>query len=112
MARWRPQLNEAEVVVGNVRVRYSTEVTKTENIGSAVKTFEVVNAGNVPCFKAFRVRLTGNGRLGWSSATLDAGEGNVFRDARVTCIAGPCPFTRVDTDDFFPRRPYHQGFRP
>ena len=26
--------------------------------------------------------------------------GNVFRNARVTCIAGPCPFTRIDTDGF------------
>jgi hypothetical protein len=34
------------------------------------------------------------------AAALDAGEGNVFRNARVTCIAGPCPFTRVDTDAF------------
>jgi hypothetical protein len=33
-------------------------------------------------------------------ASLDAGEGNVFRNARVTCIAGPCPFTRVDSDGF------------
>jgi hypothetical protein len=34
------------------------------------------------------------------SASLDAGEGNVFRNARVNCIAGPCPFTRIDSDGF------------
>ena len=57
------QLNEAEVVIGNVLVRYSTEITKTENIGSAVKTFQVVNSGNVPCSRNSRVRLTRSGRL-------------------------------------------------
>ena len=59
------QLNEAEVGVANVLVRYSTEATNTENIGSAVKTFQVVNSGNVPCFQHARVRLTTNGRPRW-----------------------------------------------
>ncbi len=94
------QLNEAEVVIGNVLVRYSTETTKTENIGSAVKTFEVVNSGNVPCSRGIACSPDEKWKAGVGSASLDAGEGNVFRDARVTCIAGPCPFTRVDTDDF------------
>jgi hypothetical protein len=94
------QLNEAEVVVGNVLVRYSTETTKTENIGSAVKTFQVVNLGNVPCFQHDPCSPDKKWKAEVASASLDAGEGNVFRDARVTCIAGPCPFTRVDTDDF------------
>jgi hypothetical protein len=94
------QLNEAEVVVGNVLVRYSTETTKTENIGSAVKTFQVVNSGNIPCFQQPPCSPDEKWKAEVASASLDAGEGNVFRDARVTCIAGPCPFTRVDTDDF------------
>jgi len=94
------QLNEAEVVVGNVLVRYSTEATKTENIGSAVKTFQVVNLGNVPCFQHAPCSPDEKWKAEVGSASLDAGEGNVLRDARVTCIAGPCPFTRVDTDDF------------
>jgi len=29
---------------------------------------------------------------------LDAGEGNAFRDARASCIAGPCPFTKIQGD--------------
>jgi hypothetical protein len=94
------QLNEAEVVVGNVLVRYSTEATNTENIGSAVKTFQVLNSGNVPCFQHAPCSPDDKWKAEVASASLDAGEGNVFRDARVTCIAGPCPFTRVDTDDF------------
>ncbi len=94
------KLNEAEVVVGNLLVRYSTEATKTENIGSAVKTFEVENEGNLPCVEKSPCSPDGKWRAGVASANLDAGEGNVFRDARVTCIAGPCPFTRIDTDEF------------
>jgi hypothetical protein len=94
------QLNEAEVVIGNVLVRYSTEITKTENIGSAVKTFQVVNSRNVPCSGDIPCSPDEKWKAEVGSASLDAGEGNVFRDARVACIAGPCPFTRVDTDDF------------
>jgi hypothetical protein len=94
------QLNEDEIVVGNVQVRYSTETTKTESIGSAVKTFQVVNSGNVPCLQRAPCSPDDKWKAEEAFASLDAGEGNVFRDARVTCIAGPCPFTRVDTDDF------------
>ncbi|MGB2664251.1 MAG: hypothetical protein WAK48_09625 [Candidatus Acidiferrum sp.] len=94
------QLNEAEVVIGNALVRYSTEITKTENIGTAVKTFQVVNSGNVPCSKDIPCSPDEKWKAAVGSASLDAGEGNVFRDARVACIAGPCPFTRIDTDDF------------
>jgi hypothetical protein len=28
--------------------------------------------------------------------SLDAGKGNEFRNVRVSCIAGPCPFTRIE----------------
>jgi hypothetical protein len=94
------QLNQAEVVIGNALVRYSTETTKTENIGSSVKTFQVVNSGNVPCSRGIECSPDKKWKAQVGSASLDAGEGHVYRDARVTCIAGPCPFTRVDTDDF------------
>ena len=30
------------------------------------------------------------------SAAIDAGAGNEFHNARASCIAGPCPFTRID----------------
>jgi hypothetical protein len=93
-------LNEAKVVIGNVVVRYSTEATKTDNIGSAVKTFQVVNEGNLPCIQTTPCSPDGRWKATVASASLDAGEGNVFRDARVSCIAGPCPFTRIDTDEF------------
>ena len=34
------------------------------------------------------------------SASMDAGEGNEFRNARTSCIAGPCPFTKIEDEDF------------
>src|SRR3984957_9691791 len=40
-----------EVVVSNVRVRYTINSRTETNVGSAVKTFQVVNTGNVPCNK-------------------------------------------------------------
>jgi hypothetical protein len=94
------KLNEAELIIGNVMVRYSTEATKNENIGSAVKTFLVENQGNVSCMQRIPCSPDGKWKAASSSVSLDAGEGNVFRDARVSCIAGPCAFTRIDTDEF------------
>ncbi|HWO35419.1 MAG TPA: hypothetical protein VNO32_42035 [Candidatus Acidoferrum sp.] len=93
-------LDEATVAVGNVLVRYSTETTTTDHVGSAVKVFQVVNTGNVPCHRKPPCSPDGKWKAQVGAASLDAGEGNVFRNARVTCIAGPCPFTRVDTDAF------------
>ena len=93
-------LNEATVAVGNVLVRYSTETTTTEHVGSAVKVFQVLNTGNVPCHRHSPCSPDGKWKAQVGGASLDAGEGNQFRNARVTCIAGPCPFTRVDTDGF------------
>ncbi len=95
-----PKITANLGVVGNVMVRYSTEATKTENIGSAVKIFQIENQGNVPCLEQLPCSPDGKWKATVGSAFLDAGEGIVFRDARVTCIAGPCPFTRIDTDEF------------
>ena len=30
--------------------------------------------------------------------SLDAGDGNEFRNPRVSCIAGPCPFTKIELE--------------
>ena len=30
---------------------------------------------------------------------MDAGEGNEFRNVRLSCIAGPCSFTRITPED-------------
>jgi hypothetical protein len=70
------------------------------NVGSAVKTFEIENIGNVPCKGQHPCSTDGKWKGALGSATLDAGPGNQFRNARASCIAGPCPFTRIESDRF------------
>jgi hypothetical protein len=89
-----------DVLVTNMLVRYSTETTASVNVGTGVKTFEVENTGNVPCNQHPPCSPDNKWKASIGSASLDAGQGNVFRNARVSCIAGPCPFTRIDSDQF------------
>lgn len=89
-----------EVIVSGVSVRYSVETTTAVNVGSAVKTFEVVNVGNVPCLAKRPCSPGMEWKASIGSANLDAGEGKEFRNARLTCIAGPCPFTTLESDNF------------
>jgi len=105
VARVEPVRTEApnrgpEVSVTGVSVRYSMEVTNTVNVGSAVKTFEVANTGNVPCAGKPPCSPGMEWKAAVASASLDAGEGKEFRNARLSCIAGPCPFTSVEADNF------------
>jgi hypothetical protein len=86
--------------VANIRVRYAIKTMSSANIGSAVKTFEVENKGNVACKGQHPCSPDGRWRASIGSTTLDAGVGNEFRNARVSCIAGPCPFTKIEKDDF------------
>jgi hypothetical protein len=86
--------------VANTRIRYSVKATTEANIGSAVRTFQIINTGNTPC-NNHPPCAPGNkwkGTIG--SLSLDAGEGNEFRNARVSCIAGPCPFTKIEQEYF------------
>src|ERR1700726_441607 len=90
--------NQPQIRVGNVPVRYSIKAMTEINVGSAVQTFEVENRGNVPCRGQHPCSPDGKWKAAISSASLDAGPGNEFRNARVSCIAGPCPFTRIQDD--------------
>ena len=90
----------AETVVANVVARYSLRATAEMNVGSAVKTFQVANTGNVPCQGHAPCSPDGKWKAAIGSATLEAGQGNAFRNTRVSCIAGPCPFTKIESDDF------------
>jgi hypothetical protein len=88
------------VRIGAVSVRYTLKTTSTLDVGSGVKVFKVPNKGDVPC--NFRQPCSPDGK--WKAAVvsgwLDAGPENEFRDGRVSCIAGPCPFTKIQRDDF------------
>jgi hypothetical protein len=86
--------------VANIRVRYTVKSMTELNVGSAVKTFEIENKGDVPCKGDRPCSPDGKWKAAFGSATLDAGAGNEFRDARASCIAGPCPFTKIETDHF------------
>jgi hypothetical protein len=87
-------------VVRNIRVRYTVNSQGEENVGSVVRTFQVVNQGNVPCNRQAPCSPDGNWKAATGSLTVDAGPDNEFRDVRASCIAGPCPFTRLDNSGF------------
>jgi hypothetical protein len=89
-----------EKVVSNIRVRYTTNSRTETNVGSAVKTFQVVNKGNVPCDHQSLCSPDGKWKASVESASLDAGADNTFENVRASCIAGPCPFTRIDSSGF------------
>lgn len=87
-------------LVSDIRIRYSVNSQSEENIGSLARTFQVVNQGNVPCRRQGPCSPDGSWKAATASITLDAGLGNEFRDVRASCIAGPCPFTHVNTRGF------------
>jgi hypothetical protein len=95
-----PSTTRPAVKVANVRVRYSGRVMTEFNIGSAVKTFQIENKGNVPCKGQRPCSPDGKWHAAQASASLDAGTGNEFRSARASCIAGPCPFTKIESDHY------------
>jgi|SRR5579872_95115 len=86
--------------IANILIRYTTVTTTQENIGTEARTFEIPNKGNLPCNKSAPCSPDGKWKAAVAGQEIDAGEGSVFRNARVSCIAGPCPFTRVDLDGF------------
>ena len=88
------------ITVENVRVRYSSKAARIVNVGSAVKAFQIENDGNVPCPGNGPCSPDGKWTATIGSTSLDAGPGNDFRNARASCIAGPCAFTKIEKDEF------------
>jgi hypothetical protein len=95
-----PASRHPDIKVGNVRVRYSVKAQTELNVGSAAKAFQIENQGNIPCKKQRPCSPDGKWKAALGSASLDAGPGNEFRNARASCIAGPCPFTKIESDKF------------
>lgn len=93
-----PQPNQ--VKLDNIVVQYSVSTSSAVNVGSAVKTFQVVNKGDVPCARQPPCSPDGAWKAAVGSEVLHAGPGNAFHNARASCIAGPCPFTRIEEDNF------------
>jgi hypothetical protein len=107
VAAMTPSLQQASTspggqtaVVSNIRVRYTVNSQSEENVGSAVNTFQVVNKRNVACNGQALCSPDGNWKASSGSVSLDAGPDNEFRNVRASCIAGPCPFTRLDSSGF------------
>jgi hypothetical protein len=91
---------ESQTVLSDIRVRSASKSDIAVNAGSALKTFEVVNTGNIPCDHHGPCSPDGKWEAAIGGASLDAGENNSFHDVRVSCIAGPCPFTKIEKDSF------------
>ena len=92
--------SQPPIVVSNIRVRYTINTRTETNIGSEVKTFQVVNKGNVPCNHQSPCSPDGKWKASSASVSVDAGPDNSFGNVRASCIAGPCPFTRIDSSGF------------
>ena len=93
-------LDHPPITIANVRIRYSTESTAQENVGIGVKTFQIQNVGNTPCQNSNPCSPDSKWKAAVRSESMDAGEGNVYRNARFSCIAGPCPFSSIDYDGY------------
>ena len=89
-----------QTVVSNVTIRYTVKTTTVLNVGSVLKTFHVVNTGNVPCNGRYPCSPDGKWKAAVGSASIEAPGRSFFSNARVSCIAGPCPFTAIRYDGF------------
>ena len=85
------------IVVKDVRVRYAEKATTPVDVGSTAKTFTVVNTGDVPCEHQTPCSPDGKWKAARGGITMDAGDQQQFENARVSCIAGPCPFTMIES---------------
>ena len=93
----KPNVSGKLIPIRNVRVRYSIKEQHSTDVGTVAKQFEVVSKGNVSCAEQ-PCSPDGKWKQETGSLTLDAGEGNEYRNLRVSCISGPCPFTKVEPD--------------
>ncbi len=83
--------------ISHVSIRYTVRTSTTMDVGSAVKTFKVENIGNLECNNRKPCSPNGKWKATDGTMTVDAGEGNQLHNPRVSCIAGPCPFTKIES---------------
>ncbi len=95
-----PVTERPHIRIGNVSVRYTLKTGTSMDVGSGAKVFQVFNKANVPCKRKRPCSPDGKWKAATATAQLDAGPENEFRNGRVSCIAGPCPFTQIDHDGF------------
>lgn len=91
--------SDPKTFIAQVSIRYSVKTSSEVDVGSTIKTFEVANTGNVVCRPPMPCSPDGIWKAAIGAMSLDAGQGNKFRNPRVSCIAGPCPFTKIDANN-------------
>ena len=91
----QPDAHEPQSLLANLRVRYATTDIATVNVGSVAETFEIANVGDVPCERKLPCSPDRKWKASAVTKSFDAGVGNQFSNTRFSCIAGPCPFTRI-----------------
>lgn len=96
----RTESGRPSVKITNIVVRYAFKTLRSIDVGSAVKTFDVENTANIPCNHAPVCSPDGRWKANIGTFTLNAGPSNEFHNARLSCIAGPCPFTQIVSDNF------------
>ena len=95
-----PATGLPQTMVANVKIRYTVKTSTVLNVGSTLKTFHVVNSGNVPCNNRYPCSPDGKWQAAVGFSSLEAPGGDFFSNARVSCIAGPCSFTKIRYDGF------------
>lgn len=95
-----PRTSRKPSVVSNIRIRYTVNSQGDTNIGSVARTWQVVNKGNVACNRQAPCSPDGLWKATTGTITMDAGPDDEYRDVRASCIAGPCPFTRIDSSGY------------
>jgi hypothetical protein len=107
IARLKPRVRSKEEAIhagplhtiANVRIRYTVPTESFLDVPTEVQTFEVINTANVPCRSSPPCSPNGQWKAATGGVTLDAGEHNHFNNIRTSCIAGPCPFTRIENEE-------------
>jgi hypothetical protein len=89
--------------IKDVRIRYLSKDQSTVSAGSLAKQVEIPNIGNIPCDKRQPCSPDGKWKAAANLISLDAPRGNEFQNVSVSCVAGPCPFTKVESDHLSPR---------
>ncbi len=83
-------------IIKDIRVRYSFKDESTISVGAIAKEFMAPNKGNIPCRNLQPCSPDGKWKATLTILPIDADPGNEFRNVRVSCIAGPCHFLKVD----------------
>lgn len=82
--------------IKDVRVRYSFKNESTISVSAVAKEFMAPNKGNIPCRDLKPCSPDGKWKATLTILPIDTEPGNEFRNIRVSCIAGPCHFLKLD----------------